>query len=356
MDNNMEKIEMMDNREEKCMCSYHKGYMSMFILIILIGLSFPSSTGMEQLFSNWLTAVAVVLIFVLSVLVILFLVSRLISSAELEAIAKTELMQLLATAIIIAFLYAGIKGAEGISADWFGHGYSNTTSLYNITMTQINNVSNLTNAYMNKLYGYNDYVSEQASKSGSAYFWGVGYTDSSCSALNSATAMLNTGIQVLTLAAFDITAVKLLIIMGVKYLFPFFLTLGVLLRSFAFTRRWGGVLIAIAIAFYPILPMTYSFFDITVQDFITSQGYTGPEDIHYDNRICFQYDTQYVWDILPTIKDVTNRGMVENVMAVVLLRIVLVTTVILFAVMSFIGAVAGSIGSQIDLSPLIRLI
>ena len=48
--------------------------------------------------------------------------------------------------------------------------------------------------------------------------------------------------------------------------------------------------------------------------------------------------------------------MVENVMAVVLLRIVFVTTVVLFAVLSFIGAVAGSIGSQIDLSPLIRLI
>ncbi|MFH1094706.1 MAG: hypothetical protein V1728_00635 [Candidatus Micrarchaeota archaeon] len=42
--------------------------------------------------------------------------------------------------------------------------------------------------------------------------------------------------------------------------FPIFFTLGIFLRSLFFTRRTGGLLIALALGFYVIFPMTYVFF------------------------------------------------------------------------------------------------
>lgn len=43
--------------------------------------------------------------------------------------------------------------------------------------------------------------------------------------------------------------------------FPLFLSLGLIFRSMFFTRRWGGLFIALALSFYIVYPMCYVFFE-----------------------------------------------------------------------------------------------
>ncbi|MDE1798224.1 MAG: hypothetical protein KGH63_02355, partial [Candidatus Micrarchaeota archaeon] len=67
---------------------------------------------------------------------------------------------------------------------------------------------------------------------------------------------------------FDIATKNLMSLRFQQYLldflhvafFPLFLTMGLFFRALYFTRRLGGLLIAIALGFYIVLPMTYVFF------------------------------------------------------------------------------------------------
>ena len=82
----------------------------------------------------------------------------------------------------------------------------------------------------------------------------------------------------------DITIKNMMVIAFQQYaleylhlaFFPIFFTLGIFMRSLFFTRRTGGLLIALALGFYIVFPMMYVFFHGALYSMIGAQNMPPP--------------------------------------------------------------------------------
>ncbi len=89
--------------------------------------------------------------------------------------------------------------------------------------------------------------------------------------------------------------------------FPFFLSLGLLLRPMFFTRRLGGLLIALALSFYIAYPMMYVFFHGVLFSIAGPWNYAGKAPTPGGTDLDTIYSMKIDWKNIATLKAVSGQ-------------------------------------------------
>ena len=343
------------------------GLMLMF-LFVLVSNVWATGTTVP---THWVITVTVGLLLGGLLLLLLFMLAKLFQLPRFESILHLELEQLVATALLLVIVIILLKSSDTLGlaiVNAFDNTSTSTGTLYEIVEDEMSNTEDLLSNYRSTIIAYYERLAEQSGKSGSAYFWGVGYTDSSCSGNGFAQPMITSIINLLVFTSYDLAAVKILITAGVGYFFPFFITFGAILRIFKVTRRWGGILITIGLAFYPIMPLTFLLMESVGDTFLQETGVCNHSDdyfqlnpdtckIEYLKRpYCFEFNTEYVWDVLPSIKTVSDEMLLRSLGSVLLAKIYIPTLVIIFIFATFVGGVGSTLGGSINVFSLTRFI
>lgn len=319
---------------------------------------------------NWQLTTIMAVITSAVLIALMFMAAYLTNNPYMIASAKLELVQWVITALIVVLfvilcqplLAMIIKMLEvtGYSSEYIGSGYEyfllTSTSDFLIQTTN-NNLKNLADSLDQRIQE----VSEQSAMTGICNFWGVGFSMSFCSALNVLQGPLTNGFNVVNMGIAELEMLRILathgatIAMGI--LFPF----GIILRTFSFTRKTGGVLIAIGLGFGIILPMSIVFIRYLIDQYYQQYYGSMPSyEIPYfypdESDACDEYSTKYDKHMKPPIEKYTDKGTLLQIAEPVVLESVVMTAGSLFFTLTFITSSAAMFGMPVDVSGLMRLL
>lgn len=243
-------------------------WMALFLLLI------PLS------FAAWQSIAALAVAVSAAVLAILYMVGMGFGINELQITAKEELFQLLALGILVVALVGTDNIVNAISTQpAFREGSADT--LQESAMNSIDNtLANMTNL-LNRIADQDKTVSQQGSKSAQCSTFGMGYSVSGCGGFSMLATPLSMAGGITGFAIGELSAMKRLVHISQVYALPLLLPLGIVLRTFKFTRGAGGFLIALAISLHLLVPAGFIFNEMLGATFLAPENaavsgpYTG---------------------------------------------------------------------------------
>lgn len=204
-------------------------------------------------------------------LTFIYLWASLFRNAQLNAYVKQEIYEMVATAVLVIFVLATVGVMSTLTVDsFFPKGFrpadlSPGTTIYNATAMYYKQVDDDMSGWLNMNYVMNMYVDQIASVTPYARPLGVGLVASPLAGLASPIKQLLYNMSVALSVAFIINHAQLIVyIFALQAFLKYYLPAGIFLRCFTPTRRLGGTLIGVSVAFlfvFPALTMiTYSMF------------------------------------------------------------------------------------------------
>ncbi len=190
---------------------------------------------------------------------------------QLIAYVKAELLEILVTGAMLAIIFAGVGAMSGLTVgdvmpqQMMPAGVEKTTGIYDAAAAYYQQVDNDMSGWLGMNYIMNMYVDQVASVTPYARPLGVGMVASPMAGFASPIKQLLYNMTVALALAFIINHAQLVVyVFAVDAFLKFYLPLGVFLRCFTPTRRIGGTLIGVSVAFLFIFPLlsltTYSMF------------------------------------------------------------------------------------------------
>jgi len=322
-------------------------------LVIAMLLLLNLATASDGFTSNWQIICIISLIIVCVVLGIIYAISYFIGSPLLQRTVKGEAMQLLFTIIGVAFFLSFMFVIEsqlmvGINEVLGTEGNLMDSSL-GVTGMNLNELS----GYANDLVGELEDVGEAASKTASCNFYAVGFSISTCSSFSIIQSPLTQALNMVYAGIVDLTAQQFILNFSKVFMFTVVLPLGLIFRSFHFTRRAGGALIAVAVGFGLIFPAgvllnQYLVNGLDPPTLIISTRYPG---------LCDEFDPggTYTKAMKPALDNIFEEEFYGRLIENVLLRSMIFTIINLFITLTFIQWSAGLFGAAVDLAVLTRL-
>ncbi len=318
----------------------------------------------SAVFAAWQSFALLALTTSVVLLALIYGIAIAFSVNELKLVAKEELYQIIATALIIALLMGsdGLLNAISTNADLLVEG---TTTVQGSALAILSN-------YAERLENALERIKELDLEAGIA-----GSTTRSCYGASSTAyltfrdcggfSMYNPAFSVaggvVGAALGVIYSIKNLIRLGVGFGFTILLPVGIILRTFKFTRGAGGLVIAFGIALYLIIPLAVLFGDMLVKEFEenSSTYSTEPSSVSVEFD-CGGFDLK---DLYRTPTMAANRaasqvdGLRQLLRAYtkdVLMRGILVPAIALLSFASSLSALAALGGAEINVSALARFI
>ncbi|MCP4647530.1 MAG: hypothetical protein GY852_07325 [bacterium] len=227
----------------------------LLLLLVMISLSFSVSfIGV----TNWQTLSLLAAFTAFMVLIILYMISYLVDSKEMRIMVRGELFQVFITIMFIA-LFVSVDGysnaliSGGIS-EAFGETSANHIDYAMAILEegaeyQWDVLKTLTNNLTIPL-------GSMASTSATCGILGASFSYPGCIGIQVPFSSLMFATNVLVSAMLANNSQIILLNLAQSFFFPIMLPLGLFLRCFQFTRGAGGLLIAIAVAFYFIFPIS----------------------------------------------------------------------------------------------------
>ena len=187
------------------------------------------------------------------------------------AYVKAELLEILVTGAMLAIIFAGVGAMTSLTVSdvlpqqLIPSGMATTTGIYDAAAGYYQQVDNDMSGWLGMNYILNMYVDQVASVTPYARPLGVGMVASPMAGFASPIKQLLYNMTVALTLAFIINHAQLVVyVFAIDAFMKFYLPLGVFLRSFTPTRRIGGTLIGVSVAFLFVFPMlsliTYSMF------------------------------------------------------------------------------------------------
>ena len=355
----------MNSQELKKSYNLCKILLMIFIFFNIVNAESTLPFGAE----NWQLTTIMAVITSAVLIALMFMAAYLTNNPYMIASAKLELVQWAITALIVVLfvilcqplLAMIIKMLEvtGYSSEYIGSGYEyfllTSTSDFLIQTTN-NNLKNLADSLDQRIQE----VSEQSAMTGICNFWGVGFSMSFCGALGALQGPLTNGFNAVNIGIAELEMLKVLIVMGgnigLLILFP----AGIILRTFSMTRKTGGILIALGLAFGIILPLSVIFLRYTVDQYYDYYGgarmYHVPYFYEHDDDACDEFSTKYDKHMKVPIYRYTDEGFLLNVAEPFILESVIITLGSLFFTLTFITSMGALFGMPVDVSGLMRLL
>ncbi len=219
----------------------------------------------QNLFTQWQSAVLTAMMISAFLAILMYMASTIINSKELLAWSKSEFGQLLATGLIVANVFFFITTVNQLVYDHMGVsmgcaqaadcpielGKTILKGIYSDVREMNRDILMVNNWFLiiSNMSFFVEFVIPPWPTFNFAPFAGLGVISDSLS------------------ATFDILIKIMMLVKAQQYvlemvqvaLFPSFLFIGILCRTFFFTRKLGGLMIAMALGLYFVFPLSYVF-------------------------------------------------------------------------------------------------
>ncbi len=225
-------------------------------MLLLVSLSFAA----------WQTYALGAMMIAVALLGVIFMVGIGFDIRELQILAKDELHQLVVLAVLMLLLFGTDNILNGISQ-------TSTFTLEQATLQDAAVASlNETLDQLSHMLSYNiadadRAIVKESSKISSCYIMGGGYSVTACGGYSMLSAPIAMAGSLIGYAIAEAAAIKKLILIAQTVAFTFILPLGIILRTFRFSRGAGGFLIAFAIAMYLLIPGGIVFVELLEEEF-----------------------------------------------------------------------------------------
>ena len=230
------------------------------------------------------------------ILAIIFMVGFGFGINELQMMAKEELFQIIAVAILIVALTGTDSILNGISnSDAFIEDPSDTSATLQSTARDITiRWRSDTTDIFSEIRTHDIAASREGSKGSQCNIAGMGYSVSGCGGYSMLATPLSMAGGIVGFAIGELSAIERLITISQNYALAFLLPFGIVLRTLKFTRGAGGLLIALGISLHILLPGGIIFTDMLGQTFINDERAEEylPEDYASVSFDCNPGDTR----------------------------------------------------------------
>ncbi|MEM2962978.1 MAG: hypothetical protein QXN01_00575 [Candidatus Anstonellales archaeon] len=326
--------------------------------------------------SQWLPLVLIAFLISASLISLLYMGSSVFNITELKTYTKDELTQLIFTALILASLTSMAYYLDASLLPAFkslAGGAEVEGTFYDYAFATLEDVKSNYEDLLSNYLEISKKSGQEGSKSGYCSILGVGYSIITCSAINAMRPSITHATTSLSLAVTDFQAIFLIMSFAKNYAFSILLPIGIFLRTFNFTRKVGGTLIAFAAGLYLVLPLTFLFSEkILFGEILDSneylQAYRSNQNSNLANTIrtqtCDPFDFSYASTREKFIEPLIGQTEIgdnksiynfEPLIFQVYLRSIFATALNLTITLLFIQWLAAMFGSQIDISTLVRL-
>lgn len=206
-----------------------------------------------------------------AILAFLYIWASLFRNQQMNAYVKQELFEVLVTAVLVLFLMSAVTAMSTLKVSSFlpsnllPAGVATDTTVYAATAGYYERVDSDMSGWLNMNYVINMYIDQIASVTPYARPLGVGLVASPMAGLASPIKQLLYNMSVALSVAFILNYAQLNVyIFALQGFLKYYLPLGIFLRCFTPTRKIGGTLIGVAVAFLFVFPalstITYSMF------------------------------------------------------------------------------------------------
>ncbi|MEM4554391.1 MAG: hypothetical protein QXT25_00890 [Candidatus Anstonellaceae archaeon] len=311
---------------------------------------------------SYLQYIIYALLVALAVLAIAYMFSKAFGIQHWGEIIKDELFQVLASGIV-ALLLVGITymindyltaSLSAISGDT-SIPLTGTNQIYTVAYNSLSSLG-VQNILL-QIQDANSRVAKEASKGIYCSMLGVGFTLVNCSPLNAFRGTLTSASFAVLAGMIDVYAQQFLLTWGANFGFNLLIPLGLFFRCFKPTRQGGGALIAIGFGFYTVYPLVIlaGIKLLAEQDDVLPipQSTSIPSGLTCD---------PYEKDISVSREQFQNYAMAlshssvaDYLTYVVLVKVIFTSIISLIITLGFIASIAKVLGSEIDLSGLVRI-
>ncbi len=277
--------------------------------------------------------------------------------------AKIEWYQYAATVILFVLIIFIVKSANIIGVVMAGEmGYDVTGSesreLWKMALGRTSSEIIRMYGLLNDTLSVSHYVGYEGSKGASCNFLSVGFSLSLCSAMNSlqmATGTLGSTVYTNLLSVYSILHI---IVLGGTVFMSVLMPIGLFLRCFQITRRFGGVLVVVALAFYTVYPLSV-LAAYAVADNADIPNYVSLDDVVKDDSgdliECNPLDPEQAYNVTMTFADnVMNKT--DEVVEYVMFRGIITQVFALTITLAIVRWGFSAIGAVVNIFTLTRLI
>jgi len=214
----------------------------LFVLLCLFGLSHAA---------GWEGLAAIAVVTSAAMLAILYMIGMGFGINELMLTSKEEAYQLIVVIALIGGLIIMQTGGDAVlGVIGEGEGIQQTS----LGMTS-NMISSLGSVFSN-LASAESSVAVEGSKSLACSILAVGHSISGCGGYSMVSPALSSVETTVGVAIAELSSIYKLMDIGIANSFALLLPIGILFRTFKLTRGAGGMIIAVAIALYFVLPIS----------------------------------------------------------------------------------------------------
>lgn len=203
---------------------------------------------------------------------LVYMIGSLLDNVGLMARAKVEVFEIITTTIILALVLAIVGGACTFQPSAIGMPTSG--NMFTVAENYLVWLRNMNWSIFQDLINVNNAISMRLSIMGGFTFWGLGVSAQPFAGLQPLMNIMNlfmNGVMIcLIITIAQITALKFIEAGALNVLLP----VGIICRSFPFTRQFGGSMIAIALGLYVFYP-----FMLVVDDAIMGTKSANPNDV-----------------------------------------------------------------------------
>lgn len=343
--------------------------------------------------NDWQKPVLVSITTVVGLIALAYALGFALSNQTLKGKAAEELGAVAVSLFIIVAILFSKSQIEGTLFDlsckyYEGENCTSGGDLISLATNALDFSESRLTTSMGEIMRINDELSKQSTKSSYCNIYGVSITTSGCSSYNVGRGLTS---QLITATAFgqmDNVAKKTLLQVACAAALSLALPLGIILRSFRFSRMAGTYLVALAIGFYFVFPFAIVFSDglvsrylasgeaqndaaignalnlttanpMPAQDVALKQAMKWPDMTRAswtrNSELVCEADNMERTQFNNMIDNVSKSEIADVVVLNIALRGLFVTGLSLSITLGFVRAFASALGAEIEVSQLARL-
>jgi len=307
-------------------------------------------------FAAWQSVAAMAFMIAAILLAAVYGIAIGIQSEELKALGREEFFQLLALLIMMAVLV----GTDGLLSEISKNSAltNGQPTIQDAAIVSLNDTQETLGGYLKSISDSDKSVSKEASKAKSCNLAGGGYSVSACGGFTMFNAPFSLSGSIVGYAIAEVASAKKLIELSKDFVMSLLLPIGIILRTFKFSRGAGGFLIAFSISAYILLPAGIIFVDMLNEQFSTSpaaEDYNGsPEAISADCEPGRTYTGSNEDNAIGVYTSLKEN--IRKYLRVVLLKATLGPVVALFLFIGGLRALSALFGTEVDVSIIARFV
>ncbi len=238
-----------------------------FVLVLLSSQAYAQVVLQTELVLNasdladWVPVGIISLLVSFAIVALLYMIAEFVKSAELNAWAKNEVYEVMMTALIVGMIVVLFGMVNGLSYAMVGDNiYTKSLEYLNDVAEHLISFAPLGGFYWDLLF-YDELIGFLASLSAGlsvvpVWLLVLGGSFNFFAGFNILGEALVTLTDLVAILHISNEAQIVLLQFIQREMFRFFLPLGIVLRTFPVTRRTGSTIIAVAVTFYIIYPLT----------------------------------------------------------------------------------------------------